>query len=129
MENDAGLSARYLPERAFLVLGGVIYPLNKMCFTIGRHLDNDLVINDPSISRFHAEIQFKENQFILVDKNSTSGTFLNNKKINQNILFAGDIIVISKTPIMFMNEGASMVSTARKNTGQINLSDLDIETN
>jgi len=108
-----------IPERAFLVVNGTVFPLDKLVVKVGRNLENDLVLNHPTVSRFHAEIQFQENQFILVDKNSSSGTFLNNKKIAQFQLFAGDIILFAKVPVMFMNEGASLVDNSDKRTGQL----------
>lgn len=107
------------PEQAFLVLGGMIFPLESEVFTIGRNLNNNLVLNDPTVSRFHAEIHYADSQFLLIDKNSSSGTFLNNKRITQSPLFAGDIIQISHTPIMFMFKGASITSKSTKLTGQL----------
>lgn len=115
------------PEQAFLVLGGMLFPLPHNVFTIGRNLSNDLVLNDPTISRFHAEIHYTNNQYILIDKNSSSGTFLNNKRIDQSALFAGDIIQISHTPIMFMFKGASITAKSMKNTGQLKSPDLQIK--
>lgn len=108
-----------ISERAFLVVNGTVFPLDKHVIRIGRNLENDLVLNHPTVSRFHAEIQFQENQFILVDKNSSSGTFLNNKKIAENQLFAGDIILFAKVPVMFMNEGASLMDNSDKRTGRL----------
>lgn len=112
-----------LPEQAFLVLGGMIFPLNENVFTIGRNLNNNLVLNDPTVSRFHAEIHYADSQFTLIDKNSSSGTFLNNKRITQSPLFAGDIIQIAHTPIMFMFKGASITSKSTKHTGQLKKSE------
>jgi pSer/pThr/pTyr-binding forkhead associated (FHA) protein len=115
-----------LPERAFLVVNGMVFPLDKPVVRVGRNLENDLVLNHPTVSRFHAEIQYQERQFILVDKNSSSGTFLNNKKITQFQLFAGDIILFAKVPVMFMNEGASLIDRADQRTGRLNeLDELD----
>ncbi|MEJ2485074.1 MAG: FHA domain-containing protein [Anaerolineales bacterium] len=105
-----------VPEEAFLVLGGMIFPIESKVFTIGRNLDNNLVLNDPTVSRFHAEIRYIDSQFLLVDINSSSGTFLNNKKISIGQLFAGDIIQISHTPIMFMYKGASLMDGSQKHT-------------
>ena len=108
-----------LPERAFLVVNGTVFPLDKQVIKVGRNLENDLVLNHPTVSRFHAEIQYQERQFILIDKNSSSGTFLNNKKITEFQLFAGDIILFAKVPVMFMNEGASLVDTSDRRTGRL----------
>jgi pSer/pThr/pTyr-binding forkhead associated (FHA) protein len=43
---------------------------------IGRHSSNQILILDESISRFHAEIKFEENTFLLRDTGSTTGTFI-----------------------------------------------------
>ena len=106
-------------EEAFLVLGGMIFPIESKVFSIGRNLENDLVLNDPTVSRFHAEIRYIDSQFLLVDKNSSSGTFLNNQRITISQLFAGDILQISHTPILFMFKGASIVDGAGKHTGKL----------
>ena len=109
----------HIPEEAFLVVGGMIFPLDKPVFTIGRSLKNDLVLNDPTVSRFHAEIHYKDSRFLLVDKNSSTGTFLNNQKVQISPLFAGDILQISPTPIMFMFKGASLLDRSDRKTGNL----------
>jgi len=109
-----------LPEEAFLVLGGMIFPIESSIFSIGRNLENDLVLNDPTVSRFHAEIRYVDDQFVIVDTNSSSGTFLNNKKITINKLVSGDIIQISHKPIMFILKGSPIFDEGRKNTGELN---------
>ncbi len=106
-------------EEAFLVLSGMIFPIETRVFSIGRNLDNDLVLNDPTVSRFHAEIRYIDSQFLLVDKNSSSGTYLNNQRITVSQLFAGDILQVSHTPILFMFKGASIVDGAGKHTGKL----------
>jgi pSer/pThr/pTyr-binding forkhead associated (FHA) protein len=109
-----------IQEKAYLVVNARIFHLDKEVIKIGRYLENDLVLNDLSISRYHAEIRFEESQFLLVDLNSSGGTYLNNKKITQGVLFSGDIIVFTRTPVMFMNEGASMKNQSMMMTGHLN---------
>jgi pSer/pThr/pTyr-binding forkhead associated (FHA) protein len=116
MEKDKNLPSPKIPEKAYLVVNARIFPLNKHVIKIGRHIDNDLVLNDLSISRFHAEIRYEESQFLLIDINSRGGTFLNNMKINQGVLFSGDIIVFTRTPVMFMCEGASIKTQSSEQT-------------
>jgi len=43
---------------------------------IGRHSQNSIVVADECVSRFHAEVVQKENEFFLQDLGSTTGTFL-----------------------------------------------------
>lgn len=49
------------------------FPLDRECTTLGRSPDNDIVIDDPSISSFHAEMQRAKGRVILRDMGSTNG--------------------------------------------------------
>lgn len=84
----------------------MIFPLNKRVITIGRKLDNDLVLDDPLISDYHAEIRQVENSFKIIDLNSMSGTYINKSKIAESTLFSGDVILVANIPIMYINKGA-----------------------
>jgi pSer/pThr/pTyr-binding forkhead associated (FHA) protein len=108
-----------LAENAYLLFSSQIFPIKKPVIKIGRKLDNDLVIQESAISRYHAEIKYEENQFVLYDLNSTCGTFLNNKRVNKDIMFAGDIILLCNVPIMFMAEGASLKKQTARETGKL----------
>ena len=93
--------------------------------TIGRKLDNDLVIHDNLISRYHAEIRYEEKQFSILDLESTGGTFLNNKKIKKSILYSGDIILMANVPIMFVDQRESLEKKSSETTGK--LADNNVE--
>lgn len=57
------------------------YVVEKKHVSIGRRKDNDLVIDiTKKISRNHCSIHQKDGKYYLIDEESTSGTFLNNKK-------------------------------------------------
>lgn len=65
---------------------------------IGRALDNDLIIDDPQISNYHAEIVYQESGYFLIDNSSTNGTFLNDYRITAPIqLVPGAIIRLGDT--------------------------------
>lgn len=106
-------------ENAYLVINTQIFPIKKRVVTIGRKFDNDLVLQDSSVSRYHAEIRFEDDKFVLVDKESASGTFLNNQKITKSVLYSGDIISFANMPIMFMNESDSISNRTDRKTGQL----------
>jgi hypothetical protein len=58
---------------------------SKRRVTIGRAVDNDIVINDQSLSRFHAAISMTEAGAVLVaDCGSANGTFVNGERIRTN---------------------------------------------
>ncbi len=75
-------------------------------FTLGRDPLNDMEINHPSVSRFHAQIKKQEGSYIVLDLNSTNGTFLNGKQIVGHLpLRVGDSIRVGPTNLVFnLNE-------------------------
>ena len=70
------------------------YPLNKDRFIIGRDVKCDILINDESISRQHAEIMKTQRGYRLTDMNSKNGVYVNNQRINQHFLQDSDRIMI-----------------------------------
>ncbi|MEA2645250.1 MAG: putative peptide zinc metalloprotease protein [Chloroflexota bacterium] len=55
------------------------YALTKLCTTIGRSPDNDLVINDKYVSRYHARIWREPDGYRVEDLDAMNGTFVNNQ--------------------------------------------------
>ncbi|NES22708.1 MAG: FHA domain-containing protein, partial [Symploca sp. SIO3E6] len=63
--------------------------------SIGQDSLNDMVIDYPTVSRFHAQIKRQDGSFALFDLNSTNGTFVNGKGVvGKRILRVGDTITI-----------------------------------
>ena len=73
--------------------------------TVGRSPDNDIVIDDPTVSRKHARITFDGNRFYVEDLNSTSGTRVNGKNVMREAIMAGATIKLGNTEIGFDNKG------------------------
>jgi pSer/pThr/pTyr-binding forkhead associated (FHA) protein len=97
------------PEKnVFLIINQQITPLIKDVTSFGRHLDNDVVLQDESISRNHAEIRSEDGKYILTDKQSTSGTFVNGRRIARCVLNSGDLISLSNIQIMFVNNNSKI---------------------
>ncbi|HXU08341.1 MAG TPA: HD domain-containing phosphohydrolase [Blastocatellia bacterium] len=63
---------------------------------MGRHEDNELVLDNPYISRYHAEIFTDGSNYLLRDLGSTSGTFANGERITQRRLHDGDTIRLGR---------------------------------
>ena len=64
----------------------------------------DIPLADDSISRSHAKVVFKNDEFILVDLGSKNGTFLNGTHIHECPLRAGDEITIGNHALQFLYE-------------------------
>jgi len=71
------------------------YVLKNGLYSLGRHIENEIIIDDESASRRHAEIECKNETLIIRDLDSTNGTFINRKRINEpQALIRGDQIRI-----------------------------------
>ena len=67
---------------------------------IGRNPDNDLVLAQGGVSKYHALLtQLSENVMILEDLDSTNGTFVNNYRIRRTLVMPSDTVLVSKVPI------------------------------
>lgn len=58
--------------------------------TLGRLPGQDLVLNDPLVSRRHAVIAHENGKYIVIDQTSTHGTFLNGSRVERAELSSGD---------------------------------------
>jgi hypothetical protein len=97
-KSDAG----NIPNNAFLIIGGTqIVPLNRSVINIGRRLDNHVVIDDPRVSRTHAQLRILRDRFVLFDLNSSGGTFINGQRADQSVLYPGDVISLAGVTLIF----------------------------
>lgn len=64
--------------------------LVEECFTIGRDRRNRLVIDDPSVSDFHAEIRQQGGHYLLDDCAGSSGTFVNQRRVERGYQLRAD---------------------------------------
>jgi len=78
------------------------YSLAKKSLTIGRHVENNIVLDDPGVSGFHARIDKSGVNYILTDLQSTNGTLLNDENIVSHRLSHGDRIIIGEHAILFI---------------------------
>ena len=77
--------------------------LDKDRFLIGRHNLNDLCLDSNAVSRCHAHIVETEGTYVLLDLNSTNGTFVNFKRIQQHLLRDNDIVAIGMHRLKFID--------------------------
>lgn len=80
---------------------GRSFVLDKREQVIGRDEKNDIIIGDPTVSRRHAKIFFRDNTFYIEDLGSRKGVFVNDKKINSAPLSDGDEIRLGLTTLKF----------------------------
>ena len=78
------------------------HPLTGESITIGRALENDIVITSKRVSREHARVRREGWRVILDDLGSTNGTFLNDERVLSSVeLHDGDHITIGDVTLVF----------------------------
>lgn len=80
--------------------------------SIGRNPQNDIVVNNSSVSSFHATITYESDssstinetaRFEIIDNNSTNGTFVNGKRITQCSLTVNDKVEVGNAVLNWQN--------------------------
>jgi pSer/pThr/pTyr-binding forkhead associated (FHA) protein len=71
--------------------------------TLGRAPDNDIILEDPKVSRHHAVIAFTEERYSISDLESANGTFVNGIRVRESHhpLRAEDVISLGDTELTF----------------------------
>jgi predicted component of type VI protein secretion system len=90
-----------LTTNARLVINDTGFPLTASVVTIGRGSDAGIRIDDPGISRHHAEIRHGESGFSIIDLASTNGTLVAGERIGERALTDGDEIRMGSTLMVF----------------------------
>jgi hypothetical protein len=80
---------------------GASYGIGSKTLSIGRVEENDIVLNDTSVSRRHARIEPQGNSAELFDENSANGVFVNGQRITRQILSAGDRVHIGRVSLRY----------------------------
>ena len=91
-----------VPIGAFLIIDGTRhFPLDRPVINIGRRLDNQLILENPHVSRTHAQLRVRDGRFVLFDLGSTAGTRVNGRGIKQHILQPGDVVSIANIRMVY----------------------------
>jgi sigma-B regulation protein RsbU (phosphoserine phosphatase) len=90
-------------------LGHRVIPIDKPLFTIGRRPGSDLVLTGTEVSRDHAEIASTGDRFLIRDRQSRYGTFVNGERVVERALAHRDQIECGQggAALMFLVDGAT----------------------
>ena len=79
------------------------YRIEKYVIKIGRQLDNDIIVEDKRVSRYHAQIKYQpDGQFVIFDLGSTNGITINNTPhMRQHVMRNGDHFTIGSYGFYF----------------------------
>jgi signal transduction histidine kinase/pSer/pThr/pTyr-binding forkhead associated (FHA) protein len=80
---------------------GARFELGDRPLFMGRGVHNEIRLHDTEVSRVHASIQADNDSFLLTDRNSSNGTFVNGKPVTSHRLADGDQIQLGRTLLLF----------------------------
>ena len=75
--------------------------LDEPLISIGRQSSNDIVVNDPLVSRHHCKIRSEGEQHTIEDLNSSNGTYVNGERVRVDPLKEGSLIEIGTSQFLF----------------------------
>lgn len=78
------------------------FTMEKSLIKIGRSNANDIVLNEPTVSREHSNIYFKDGGYYITDLNSSAGTYVNGERIIEKELHHGNVIKLGTIEITFI---------------------------
>ncbi|HUY64662.1 MAG TPA: DUF3662 and FHA domain-containing protein [Acidimicrobiales bacterium] len=90
-----------LPAASLVLPDGARVVLESETLVIGRLPECAVVLNDPNVSRRHAEVQRRGSEVVVVDLGSTNGTRVNGVPVGERPLADGDEITVGTTAIRF----------------------------
>ena len=101
-ENDIVVPVGDLPaEGAVLIVragaqAGDRFALTEDVTRLGRHPDSEIMLDDITVSRRHAEVERTAQGWIVTDAGSLNGTYVNQERIDRAVLHHGDELQIGK---------------------------------
>ena len=89
------------PVGSLVLADGTRVPVGEHAVVLGRLPECEITLNDPQVSRRHAEIRRDFDAFRLVDLGSTNGTLVNGSRVGEHLLEDGDEIRVGTAVLRF----------------------------
>lgn len=80
---------------------GTRFEIDGQSVSLGRESANAIQLHDTEVSRHHAELERAENSYLLVDLNSSNGTFVNGRRVERHRLATGDQVQMGSTLMLY----------------------------
>jgi pSer/pThr/pTyr-binding forkhead associated (FHA) protein len=88
-------------ELVSVTIDGQRHPIDKRSVVLGRSRDCDIRLEDPNVSRHHAEIRQEGTTYWVVDLGSTNGLEVNGKRVKRAKLEDADRLTMGSTELLF----------------------------
>ena len=83
---------------------GSRFLLDQPVTSVGRHPGSDVVLDDVTVSRRHAELRWENDEFHVVDVGSLNSTYVNREPVDSAVLVNGDEVQIGKFRLTFLTK-------------------------
>ena len=90
---------------------GSVRPLAGDLFRIGSARDNDLVVNDRTVSAYQVEIALSESGFFVRNVDASGTAYLNGEHLKEAVLQKGDVLTLGETVFRYVAPGESISQT------------------
>ncbi len=119
VETNGGVQEAIRQADAFLIVQGRQHiPLDRPITRIGRRIENDIVLDSPSISRQHAQIRWRQRYFVLYDVSGHGRTSVNGAPAQEHVLRPGDVIALSDIFLVYGEGRDAMSATSTPADGE-----------
>ena len=68
---------------------------------VGRDFGTHTRLKDPQVAMLHCQIEGREGSFVLTDRASVGGTFINGTRVTEHVLQPGDVLRVGDTKLRF----------------------------
>lgn len=89
-------------------MSGSRYLLDEDIVTAGRDPKEDIILDDSTVSRTHAEFRRENGEFYIYDKGSLNGTYVNRQRVDSAKLSGGDELMIGKFRLAFFTNSSAI---------------------
>jgi len=79
------------------------FPLGIGTTNIGRHPNSDIVLDDITVSRRHAQVVYAGGAYVVRDVGSLNGTYVNQQRTDETRLYHGDEVQVGKFRLVFFD--------------------------
>jgi hypothetical protein len=90
------------PDAVLILNGSQYVPLDRPIMNLGRHRDNQIIIEDSRVSRHHAQIRLRFGRFVLFDLDSSGGTMVNGHIVKEAVLQPGDVVALAGVNLIYV---------------------------
>ena len=89
------------PFAELVLADGSHVPIGEGPVVVGRLPECDVVMNDPNVSRRHAEFRRTADGVVVTDLGSTNGTRVNGVPVREQVLTSGDEVTVGTSTVVF----------------------------